>query len=248
MTDRPYAKAPITEAVIEIRFAAPVEESTLMKASGAFGRNYPTLQEFQQVQFQIGPGADGQVASSHTSTPGKQYRRSGNDEQEVLVMTPSSIIVSQLAPYCGWSLFFARFQRDWKAWVKEVGRPKITRIGMRFINRIDIPNGAEDIIMQQDYVRIGVSAPASFGPTVAYAVQAIFKMPSMTGNAVINTAILPFALVPGFTSVNVDIDLGFDANVPQSDVLIFDTLTRMRKDKNFMFEEIITDQTRKLIQ
>lgn len=248
MTDQPYSKAPITEAVIEIRFAVPVDESALVKASQAFGKHYPTLQEFQQVQFQIWPGADGQLAPSQASIPAKQFRRSGKDEQEVVMMTPNGIIVSQLAPYCGWDLFFERFQRDWKVWVKEVGRLKISRIGMRYINRIDIPNGSDDLVSQSDYVKIGVWSPSSFGHTIAYAVQAIFEMPSKIGKSVVNTSIVPFSVVPNFTSVNVDIDLGTDEDVPQSDVSIFDCLTKMRTDKNFMFEEIITDKTRELIK
>jgi uncharacterized protein (TIGR04255 family) len=93
---RSYPKAPIIEAVIEVKFAAAMNEAPLARASVSFGRYYPTIQEFQQVQIQIGPGADGKLAAPATTSPSKQYRRSGNDEQELVILTPISIVVSQL--------------------------------------------------------------------------------------------------------------------------------------------------------
>ena len=248
LSSRSYPKAPITEAVFEIRFGAPLEESDLERVSRAFGKFYPTIQEFQQVQFQLGPGPDGKLAAPVTSKPTKQFRRSGNDEQELVVLIPTSIVVSQLAPYCGWDIFFKRFQRDWALWVSIIGRPRVSRLGLRYINRIDIPSRGEAIVSQGDYIKIGVLEPDSFGPTITYAVQAMYNAPSGACKAVINTAVIPAVIVPDFVSFNIDIDVGMETDVPQSDKAIFEHLGIMRNDKNFLFEEMITDKARELFQ
>jgi uncharacterized protein (TIGR04255 family) len=225
-----------------------MNEAPLARASVSFGRYYPTIQEFQQVQIQIGPGADGKLAAPATTSPSKQYRRSGNDEQELVILTPISIVVSQLAPYCGWDLFFKRFQRDWLLWLSVIGRQKVVRIGLRYINRIDIPAGGQAVVTQGDYIKIGVQGPTSFGPTINYAVQAIYNAPSGAGKAIINTSVIPLVIVPNFVSFNIDIDVGRDNEAPQSDKAIFECLNQMRDDKNFLFEEMITDKARELFQ
>lgn len=242
-----YSRAPIIEAVIELRFERPIQASLLERVSDALGRYYPNLQEFAQFQVQVGPQPDG-GAPVRTSSPDKVWRRSAHDEQHVAMVGPNAFGVSQLAPYEGWDAYFGRFRRDWEIWTEKAGRPKITRVGLRYINRIDIPAEAEGLVHQNEYVQFLINAPPGLGPTNGYAVNAIFRAPKSPCTVVINTGMASFQMVPGFASVNLDIDLAAERDLPPNDSGLFALLEEMRDDKNFIFEECITDRARAIFK
>lgn len=247
-----YNRPPIIEAVTEFRFASSVDENSLSRANDALAKFYPQEQEFLQVQFEIGPGTvNGDPIKA--SPKDKVWRRSAADHQQVAVLNPGAFAVSQLAPYEGWGPFSDRIRRDWKTFVEKVGRRRLSRLGMRYINRIDIPINEQlgnnpIIIDQSQYVRITMKVPDGFGEEFGYAISAHFRRPDVPANVTVNTSVIPGVVVPRHMSINLDIDVGVEANIPQSDEGLLGMLEKMRDIKNFFFEESITDNARSLFQ
>ncbi len=67
------------------------------------------------------------------------YKLSNIDRTEVFLVRPASVIVLRLSPYTGWEDLFARAQRDWGI-ARGAARPgALSRLGVRYINRIDVP-------------------------------------------------------------------------------------------------------------
>ena len=244
MPEQPYKRPPITEAVIEMRFSDPIDSVTLDKVSSAFKALYPQEEILRHVQFQM--NLDVTVPAPQT-TGQIGYRRSSPDQTHILLLMPMppSFIMSQLSPYPGWDQFFGRFCRDWDIWKKSVGYKKIIRIGVRYINRIDIPS-SDPIVYEEDFLNVYPRIPEVLGPMMQYAVQAQLHIADIGCDLTLNSSVVPSPLL-GHRSFVIDQDIGKD-NPPQNDDGIYNLLNQIRVTKNRVFEACITDRARELFE
>jgi uncharacterized protein (TIGR04255 family) len=246
MAEQPYQRPPITEAVIEVRFATPLAPSDVDKASRAYAAFYPLDRPIRNVDVALGlpPGLTDRPTAQVNQQLG--HRRSTTDLSEILLVWPSTFVVSQLAPYPGWNIFFARFVRDWKGWKRETEFRKVTQIGVRFINRIDVPikNG---IIEEAEYLNVYPKLPASFGTITGYGVQVQLPVLDIGCKLTISSAAVPSPLL-GHGSFLLDLDISKDSDPPQNDDAIYELLNSIRAKKNDTFEACVTDRARELFQ
>jgi uncharacterized protein (TIGR04255 family) len=242
-----YKRAPITEAVIEIRYAGSVESDLLAKVSADFKAVYPLHDPLVNYDVTVGlppPNVRREAVTQVNQATG--HRLSSRDQAEILLLWPVTFVVSQLAPYPGWEMFFGRFGRDWTIWKKAAGYRKITRIGVRFVNRIDIPQ-ADRMIEETDYLGVYAKLPEAFGPVTAYGVQAQFPPDDEGCRLTLNSGSVPSPLVD-HSSVLLDIDIAKEVSPPQNDEEIFVLLDNIRTKKNVAFESCITEQARELFR
>ena len=163
-----------------------------------------------------------------------------------MLFQPNSVAVAQLAPYPGWEVFFPRFVRDWEAWKREAGYRQIIRVGVRFINRIDIPI-VSGLIEEAEYLSVYPKLPDSLGPVTGYGVQAQLPMQDIGCNLTINSAAVPSPMLE-HGSILLDLDIAKEVNPPQKDEEIFELLGRIRIKKNEIFEACITRKAKELFQ
>jgi uncharacterized protein (TIGR04255 family) len=174
------------------------------------------------------------------------HRLSSKDQAEMLLLWPLTLVVSQLAPYPGWEFFFGRFERDWRIWKRVAGYRKITRIGVRFVNRIDIPQ-ADRVIEEDNYLKVYAKLPDTFGPVTGYGVQAQFPPDEEGCRLTLNSGLVPSPLM-GHGSILLDLDIAIEVNPPQNDGEIYVLLDKIRAKKNTAFEACITDHARELFR
>jgi uncharacterized protein (TIGR04255 family) len=240
-----YTRPPITEAVIGINFEAPLDEKELEKGNSKFLKQYPRHQLLQNVSLKVAVNQEGHANADGTRIA-KGHRRTNDDVNELLVLRHSEFIVSQLAPYPGWDSFAKRFVRDWKIWKRLVGYRAISRVGVRFINRLDIPL-KEGGIEHEKYLKVFPALPDIVPVVQAYAIQAQAPLDDIKSTLIINSAIVP-APILGHGSFLLDLDIGRTLDVPQSDEDMFDLLNQFRTKKNEVFEACISNHARRLFQ
>ncbi len=156
-------------------------------------------------------------------------------------------VVSELAPYPGWDAFFARFQRDWALWKRAVNYKKINRIGVRYINRIDIPMEGRPVTHEEEFLNVYVHMPEELQPLAAWAVQAQSRLPDMGCKVTLNLSVVPSPLL-GHMAFVLDQDIAKDDNPPQNDGEIYELLNQIGAKKNSVFEACITDNARRLFK
>ncbi len=246
MSGQPYNRPPVTEAMIELRFANLIGPDELEKVRKRFLPTYPQYQHIRNVGVEINiPVAPDDSPQTRTNQE-FSHRLTSQDATEIILLQPSSIAIAQLAPYPGWEAFFPRFVRDWEAWKREAGYLRIARVGVRFINRIDIPTiGGR--IEEDQYLSIYPKLPDSFGPVTGYGVQAQLPMLDIGCNLTINSAAVPSPML-GHGSILLDLDISMEVDVPQRDEDIFELLGRIRIRKNETFEACVTNQAKELFQ
>jgi uncharacterized protein (TIGR04255 family) len=244
MSEQPYARPPITEAVVEIRFGAPVDQQVLEKVSSALHDEYPHQQPIQnfEVEFNVVAGSGNPPTTRLNETAG--LKRMSQEMTELLILWPSTFLMSQLAPYPGWDNFLARFVHDWKAWKRIAGYQKLVRVGLRFVNRVDVPIDA-NVTESSHYLTFSADIPPKLGPVAAYAVQAQFPPDHNGLKVTLNSGLIPSPL-PDRISLLLDQDIALEQDVPQRDDEIVSLLGAMREKKNLVFEVCITDRARGL--
>src|SRR6266853_6429686 len=130
-----YKRPPITEAVIEIRIEQPISREVIDRLHKNFLDEYPAPPQ-QALLWNVEIGE----AAAKVQQQFQAYKLSSGDGADVLTIGMTLIASSRLAPYEGWEPFVARARQNWDRWKRAVGYQKIIRIGVRYVNRIDIPN------------------------------------------------------------------------------------------------------------
>ena len=241
-----YKHPPITEAVIGISFSSPVNHADINSVNKKFHKYYPHHQTVSN--FNVAVGLTNDQINKPTADVNKEdgHRLSTADMTQLLLLWPSSFTLSQLAPYLGWDHFFERFVRDWGLWKKTIGFQIISRIGVRYINRIDIPITAP-VIEYEGFLNVYPKLPDSLNPIHAYAVQAVLELKDIDCLLRINSAAVPSPIL-GHSSFVIDLDISKEINPPQSDNDIYDLLNKIRVQKNAVFEACVSSRARELFQ
>lgn len=236
-----YKHPPITEAVIEIEFTKPHGESAVRK----FLNKAKDLYENHNEEATYVVDIDTKDVSPTAETIQKLvHRLASNDMTQQLLVHESSLIVAQLAPYPGWDEFFARFVRDWKAWKRYAGFNQVKKIGVRYINRLDVP-ATGDLVMFPEYVNIYPHAIQGLGPNLSYSVHVRYKIDELNAHLLLQTTVVKSPLL-NHMSLLLDQDIGRLDDVPQSDEDIQQYLINVHVVKNRIFESCITDKARAL--
>ena len=247
MSDQPYTKPPITEAVIEIRFAEALDASELDKAARQLKSVYNNEEHTRNVAFAVGVPPIGPVQTTLNEQLGR--RMSSGDLTQIVILWPSSFVVAQLAPYPGWQNFFGRFSRDWALWKRAMGYHRVVRVGVRYINRIDVPTGAaNDAAMDEaGYLNVYPQFPESLRPVVNYAVQAQVVLHDIGCGLIMNSGAVPSPLI-GYKSYLLDFDIYKEPDPPQNDEEIYELLNRIRVKKNQVFDDCVTTRAKEIFR
>lgn len=152
---RVYRKPPLIEALCEFQF---VEEGWDWTIPGLIYQElkdrFPQKRQAQVVEFEV-QAEPSQLSQRMTGGPGRmQFLRA--DESVLVQVGPNLLAVNHLQPYPHWKEFKVLIF-DALAAYERVARPKgFRRIGLRYINRIEIPETTFDF---PAYFNLGPNLP-----------------------------------------------------------------------------------------
>lgn len=172
-------------------------------------------------------------------------RLASEDETQVAVIGATSLAVSRLAPYAGWAELFARFDADWADLRRVVGYKKIGRVGVRYVNRIDLPADDSGRVEHEKYLNLHINLPKDFPDLTNYLMAMDFNLADVACSCHVKTGPIPPAII-GSVSFLLDIDVFRTDNLPQNDIGITELLETIRAKKNNLFETFVTDKSREL--
>jgi len=139
------SKAPVLEATIEIRVATanPVDISAFDAAVRELKVELPVQQQIQYLSSTLAFGPDGKT-EHQTSATSAGVRLDSRDQVRAIQMRPDLIAVSRVREYSRWSDLLDLTERAWKLYAEAVEPTAVTRLGVRYINRI-LLTGAGDL-------------------------------------------------------------------------------------------------------
>ncbi len=246
-----YARPPITEAVIEIRFDPAISQDALAKFVSDIQEQYPTAEQSYEVTVELKVPASGgePVATPKMTLAG--YKLTGRDGTDLILLAADRLATVRLAPYCGWEEFLEITQNIYALLRKTTGYRKIVRVATRYVNRIDIPvSGSDSIgaskpINTTEYLLLEPQIPKIIPNVSSFMSQFVGYVPEIDGKVLVNAAIVPSPLID-HVSLLLDIDLFKDQSLPQKDNEMWDLLATLRNQKNVLFEAFVTDKAREL--
>ncbi|MBX7135700.1 MAG: TIGR04255 family protein [Fimbriimonadaceae bacterium] len=241
-----YEKAPITEAIIDLRvsFAEPIEMTRLEAAFSQEQEQYPGRKRLQQGmgQFEFGP----RISSSAT-TEDLGFAFTSVDEKQVAQFRRNGFTFSRLTPYESWGPFSGEARRLWDVYRKGLSPNAITRLAVRYINRIQLPPSIDDIshwLKTYPEVAEGVSKLVA-----GFFMHVTVPLPELKGALALIETVDERRLDKGDgVAIILDLDLFRTADVPQDEESIWAYFEELHVRKNQVFEACLTDKTRELFQ
>lgn len=238
-----YPRAPITEAVIQILVAPDVEPRALDRISHKLKADYPHSQPLQEFRVDI-LGTGGQVSVAQNP---QGFRLASNDQTDVVILNPNGVIVARLPPYLQWQHLRDRANNAWQEWKAATPSYPITRIGVRYINRIDIPAVAGMTVNVEDYLSFVPNVDAITDKAMlGYLMQVVIPTFDPLWTATITTTALGDTQIPSHASFILDIDIARTAEIPLNDKLLWPIIDQAQLIKNDLFERCVKDPARKL--
>jgi uncharacterized protein (TIGR04255 family) len=240
----PYPNPPIVEAVIDVRTALP--DDVDLERLGTFGQEekerYPTEQkrmeytgEFKIEEDQAAAEASGkQVGFAYVSGDGKQ----------VVQVRLHGFTFSRLHPYQRWEDFEEEAMRLWGVFRHLATPQRISRIAVRYINRIRLPEGRIELT---DYLRthpeISPDLPQEVG---RYFFQVVVPLPKYEADATMTQTIITedeesFLVLDNDVARLLDVECDDD-----TDRQLHRWLGGLRDAKNEVFEASITSKARRM--
>lgn len=245
MTSWPkYARAPIISAVIEFRLVSEITSRDFERLKVKFLQLKWHAEEQIEFQLQLQPGAT--VPAPIQRVSGLRY--TAPDADKVIAVDLRSYSMTVLPPYMGWQALLDAFWTHHATWREIAGKRALGRIGVRYVNRFDIPTENGKAIELRDYLNFTTTEPALLDEPVRgihMQVNGGIKADDLRVNLSTTTVESP---IIDHASVTLDIDLYREGvDVPQSDADIEAYLGVIRHRRTEIFEQCITDEMRRVI-
>jgi uncharacterized protein (TIGR04255 family) len=230
-----YSAPPIMEAVIQITFSEAQAEGALRKLVQRLKRDYANLVVTENVNTTI--DFQNRTAAFDASP---QTRLSSQDEADALLVNAQTLTWSRLAPYEGWESLFGRVERDLREAIGVSGYRKISRMGVRYINRLDVPFTGPSL-RYEDYLTINLTIPEAWPTVENYGWR--FERAFGSLYAIVQSAVIA-PEIPNTGAFLLDIDVVDQHNLPAKLEDVLTRLQEMRHLKNEIFESSISDKAR----
>lgn len=242
----PLAHAPIVEAVIAWRARAGVllENDAFRHALGQQLPDYPILKDLslQRVRLQFAESV--QESRSDTWTG---IRAESADKLHIAQLTRDGLLFSRLQPYQSWQQFRTEAIRVWRVY-ETIARPlEISRLAVRFINRISI---ATDDLQGEKVLQTPPQPPRGLALNLhSYLHQDTWTVPGYPYTVIIRKTIqTPRESAMGEAGLILDIDAFTVEAFAVNEALTENRLAQMRWLKNKVFFSSITPEALEMFQ
>ncbi len=248
-----YSRAPITEAIIDLRIVPRqgVSIEDLVPLRDVVADRYPT-QESEHVVFEQMSFVERELLRTGGGHQLNGFRFVGQDKRETFFARLDGFAFSTQAPYDRWESFRDEARSLWNLYSSVAAPGGVTRVALRYVNRIDIPNATT--VQLEDYLRIYPEVSPDWpneGIMNNFFMQLQLWQQDLGCWLVVNEA-PESPPAEGTMSIRLDLDL-FREQFEEpwqadDDAAVWEFLEQLHDRKNEIFEASITEETRRLIR
>jgi uncharacterized protein (TIGR04255 family) len=239
-TDEPFellSKAPIVEAVIEIRAKAgsAYQEEEARKVFEDELTGYGYLDSLRTFQFHTGQPKEQMINNFEW----QGIRFQSGDKRQIAQFKRDGLVFSRLAPYNGWPAFSTEALKLWDIYKEHVKPENPQRLGVRFINRIQLASADDKI---DDYIRQGPQSPSNLNfPLASFLHKDFLIVPGQPyAINIITTVQHAQGRNDNFGALILDIDVITTESFHDDKPRLQQRLEDMRRLKNKVFFSMIT--------
>ncbi|MEK7180645.1 MAG: TIGR04255 family protein [Patescibacteria group bacterium] len=146
MTIPPFPNPPITEAIFDIRVIMPKETTleVLLSFQDSIKDDFPVKKDRRKIEggFQFGEDSPPKVIASSSVVDGYWFH--SNDGHKIVQARLDGFTFNRLKPYSSWEGFNGEANKLWHHFIKIAKPAKVSRLALRYINRIELPLPLKD--------------------------------------------------------------------------------------------------------
>jgi len=231
-------KAPITEALVDIRvkLRPDIDLSTLESIYALFANEYPEKGERVRIESKF----DIKTKESETTSVIDGYLCISSDKKQVVQVRLDGFSFSRLKPYETWEDFYKEAHRLWQLYVEATSPEWVTRLALRYINRLEIPLPIRDF---SDYLTAPPTIPQNLPQgLISFLTRNLIHEPSLDFVAIISQSLEP-VVASSVAPVILDIDVFKEVQYSVGATEIWETIDQLRVFKNKIFFESITEKS-----
>ena len=244
---KPLANAPVHEAVIHWRARSETQlvPQELLKKLSEKLPDYPKISPQHELEMEFSTGPEG--ASHSQKAHWKGFRFESSNMLHVAQFGRSGFSFSRLEQYDDWTQFTGEAIRLWKIYVELAEPIEIERLGIRFINMIEIKSSTE----LSSWLSNPPSSPSGLNlPVQNFVHQTGYSIPDHPYGLNVVQVIQPSGNSPnGSLSYILDLDVStVELPIESDDSQMIQRLEDMRWIKNKAFQSYMTEEAIKSFQ
>lgn len=184
-----FKNAPITEAIFDIRAELPTEITleNLAAIQEKIKADFPKRKNRYSFegQFHFEEQEEPQILKSSRKIDG--YFFLTNDEKMIVQARLDGFTFNKLRPYSSWQDFGARAKIIWSHYVSLIQPKCVTRIALRYVNRIELPFPFKDF--KEYLLTVPEVAPGLPQMLEGYFLRLVIPDPEIGATAIVNQTI-----------------------------------------------------------
>lgn len=240
--------APIIEAIIDIQVKLPpdVDVLQLRKIHTLISKQYP--EETERMRGSIKVKASRALEATTEDVTHYGYAYSSIEGKQILQVRLDGFTFSRLKPYVDWEQIKREAYRLWKLYY-DIAKPElITRLAVRYINRLEIPLTSNRFT---DFIEAPLNMPKSLPQAFSsFLTRIVVPIPNTNVSVIITQALEPLKPESKNYTIILDIDVFEPFKEGVEDRLsaekIWEILDGFRLFKNQFFFGSITEEMVKL--
>lgn len=236
-------KTPIREAIVNF-YCTPrpgiITADFISESKAAFAENYPVVETLKSFKSELRfDGEDTKVSERPERRDIGIRLMDSNEPKQVLQFRENGFSFNRLPPYDGFENYRSPIARGWEFYLSQAQPTFVEKLGMRFINRLELPLGNGDVTLA-DYITVIPSGPTPGG----FALSGFFQTLLLSTDEVGLQAQVTVATeepAKGILPVVVDIEATCITNAEPRAFSEFETtLGKIRNLKNSVFRDTLT--------
>ncbi len=242
---RHLKNAPIIEALIDIRVSLPsvFDPKDFLSLSKDISDKYTKSVPRQTFTATFGVEAGKPFTQATESKGIHGYICKSEDEKDVVQFRIDGFTFSRLNPYSEWETVLSEAKRLWGLYSIKCLPKLITRIAVRYINRLDLPLPIKDFA---DYLTAPPLVPDSLPQGVSqFLTRVVIHDADITANIIQTMKSTPKA---DHIGIILDIDVFKLKDTGFEESSIWPEFEKLRDLKNRIFFESITEKTARLYE
>jgi uncharacterized protein (TIGR04255 family) len=137
---RPLSRDPIQEAVFDFRASgtAITSGAEFEKVGSLLSTSFPKLEVRRKLATKI-EFNEGKLVTTNEDEGFFGLFLKSDDDQTIAQFRPNGFTLNRLKPYTGWDSLLPRVLELWDTYVSIAKPEHVSRIALRYINRLDVP-------------------------------------------------------------------------------------------------------------
>jgi uncharacterized protein (TIGR04255 family) len=241
-----FPNAPITEALIDIRAQLPatVSMADLEKLHAQIKAEYPDKKTRKRLEgrFELGNEKEPVKASSVREDG---YLFTSSDGKQIAQYRLDGFTFNRLRPYSRWEEMYQEARRTWEIYRSAVQPVRVSHIGVRYINSIEIPSKHFDY---DDYFTAVPRVPPQLPQILEHFFTRVL-IPFEDHGATATVIQTPSGKQdPVHTDILLDIEVVCGMSWAPEDERMWGAFGNLRNIKNDVFFSHITERTKELFR